>query len=134
MYTAIEPGSSLRPFPYGSPLRTSLHTSYLAVSYLILTYLTPPPTHPTSPQLERDNAGALEAKREDFGKLVAQIECLMETRHTPAQVDALFEASKGSDGRVDLRGFLQRPSTVDWFLASEPIRPEAGDADVPRLL
>ena len=85
-------------------------------------------------QLERDNTGALDAKREDFGKLVAQIECLMETRHTSAQVDALFESSQ-SGGRVDLRAFLQQPSTLDWFLASEPVRPEsqarkAGDEDL----
>ena len=74
-------------------------------------------------QLERDNAdalaaaggGALTAPRAQFGELVRQVDGLLDTQHTAAQVDALFAAS-AEEGRVRLRDFLEKPSTLDWFL------------------
>ena len=69
-------------------------------------------------QLQRDNPGkALEATRDNFGKLVAQIEVLLSSeRHNDTQVGRLFE-SEAVNAKVDLRAFLSKESTIDWFLA-----------------
>lgn len=66
-------------------------------------------------QLEGDNPGSeLRASREEFGQLVKQIEELLDVRHTAAELDEHF-AEYAQDGRIDLREFLRRESTIDWF-------------------
>jgi hypothetical protein len=80
-----------------------------------------------SEQLERDNAGgSLAASRADFGRLVAQIDELLEARRATKAIDACFNGL-AVDGRVDLRAFLHAPSTVAWFL-SDGTRSSVGQA------
>ena len=70
-------------------------------------------------QIERDNKGAMAASRHDFGRLVKQIDDLLQEQHGAAEVDALFaDFAEGEDGRVDLRAFLHAPRAVEWFLST----------------
>ena len=53
---------------------------------------------------------------DDFGKLVRQVDELLQARHAPEDIDACFD-ELAVDGRVDLRAFLHSRSTVAWFLS-----------------
>lgn len=77
-------------------------------------------------KLQRDNPGReLEAARDNFGKLVVQIEALVSSdRHGEAVVEELFRR-EAVNGTVHMLDFLAKESTLDWFLAlPETYRPQ----------